>query len=412
MSTAASASHWRGGLARDGIHQVCCESGVLDILMHGSEQLLSRARPRLLLVAFNGAVANRGDKQAPFFSGKALAQELGLPLMAFSDPTLAGASDIGLAWYAGNYQMPGLSRDIASIIDSVATRFGVRPVLFGGSGGGFAVLQQMALLQSDPFGFAWNPQTSISDYVPDVVSLYLSTAFPHLRDRVEAGRSLELSERRKLLYGLLDEAGIIHDLRACPAALRGQLLYLQNADDWHVRKHAYTFLDPGPWTRLSRRAFGLPQGGACWFGSWGKGHAAPPRTMILQVLREIAAGVPARDIARALDDIEGVEAPYFSWSKCDGLVTGPEAAVRVEQGQVHVACKLSPVEKAHADAYEYAFYLMAGASRIDARWYRPDASAAFRLPQVDSPLSVKVFVRDALGSVRITRVPVPFVADP
>lgn len=392
-----------GGLVADGIHQIPCEGGVLDVLISGAAKLCSTENPGVVLVTFSGAVFNRGGKRPPFFSGRGVAKELGLPLVAFSDPTLALASDISLAWYAGNEQIPGLPRHIARIVESIATGCGVKPILFGGSGGGFAVLQQMTLLEVDAAGLVWNPQTSIAEYVPDAVALYIATAFPSLREQVLVLASRRVSERRQAMFELLEQSGIMHDLRSALSEIRGSVVYLQNSADWHVARHAKPFLEPGRWQRLSSRAFGLAELHGCLFGCWGKGHAPPPRALIVQVLRDIVKGVSARGIVSALDKAEGVS-PYFSWAKSDGVTDAPELDIKVSRGGVQISCRLSPVEKEHEGAFEYAFYLVAGGVRVAARAYQSDASAWFALPQGDEPLRVVAFVRDAIGSVRSRKV--------
>jgi len=434
-------------LHKDGIHHVPCESSVLDVLVIGSERLKDTRGICPLLVAFTAAQTNRTGRKAPFFSGREVAKSLGLPLIAISDPTLCLNDDIPLAWYAGNEAIPKLPHHIAKILFGIANRYEVRLILFGGSGAGFAVLSQLHILKCNATGFVWNPQTSISEYVPEVVRTYVSTAFPKLRDKADQTSQMSQHAARVLLKQLLNMADIHHDLITEPNR-QGSLLYIQNQGDWHhITKHAKPYLSRGKWSRLSARAFAEAGGrSACWFGNWSKkGHASPPKELIVRILSDLAAGKAITQIAGDLDTSLTENDIPFIWVGADDVREGSSVEVQVHDRQVDVLCVPNgtdalvskevvvtnrancSIEKVTLDheggdlvatvvfdapeTGEFAFYVYRNRERIHTQWYSPNPILRFGIKAEPGLYRVLVFLRAPDGTT-ITKYSNPVVLHP
>ena len=392
------------GFPRDGIYRILIGVESIDLMIQGSEILRAGRGGQPLLVPFSGAVSNRNDQRAPFFSGLGLSEALKLPLLAVSDPTMARSGDVSLAWYAGNDHLPNLPDLIAEIVDHFSETFSCKPLLIGGSGGGFAVLSVLPRLRLRATGLVWNPQTSIGEYGASAVASYLRAAFPRSAD--ENGLNGDASDevQRFSIQAILAESGIDHDLTGREKAGIGELLYLQNRGDWHLLKHAGPYLRTATWERLSAHSFRQKQGEmACWFGKWGTGHAVPPKAMLEKILAALAGGNSASQVAVLLDDKEGVEEPLV-WFDVDGapFLT---ALAEWRDGQVLARCELGASKGGYAP--ECAFYLLVDGQRVDARWYSNEPCACFSHAGGGDRLDVIAFIRDSLGNIRTARAPVP-----
>lgn len=400
----------RTGFCEDGIHRVFHGCGSVDYLLLGVDHFQSASPQRTLLVSFSGPVANRAGKMAPFFSGVGISRSLGLPLLAISDSTLARDGSIGLAWYAGNDSMPDLPEQVATILDSMAKQFNCQLVLFGGSGGGYAVLSQLPLLKADAAGVVWNPQTSISSYELNTVHTYLSVAFPLLMNRLENAITLEDAQRRELYKSMLDEVGIRHELNISPLAGKSScsLLYLQNRTDWHVKSHAVPFLKSSTWERNSSRSFILTSYPvACWFGDWGKGHAVPPKEMIESVLNGIVHGISMAQIAKELDMKSEDSEKIFSWFDAD-KISPPEIELRMDGNAIEAYCKVGHIA-GPGYPIEYAFYLIVNGQRTSVRWYKCEPDVRFDIPKEARDIKIAAFIRDSAGTIVHSTINVPVV---
>lgn len=161
---------------KNGIYIIELNGIKLEILIKDLEKAILCNRH--CLVVFGGALAKRGIP--PFFSGLNLSVELDTPLITISDPSLVFSEDLLLSWYAGNNLEKDLPQKIANILDSIFTTLNLKPILLGGSGGGYASLLQTSLLKTNVKSVVWNPQTKISNYNLDAVANYLSICFPEI----------------------------------------------------------------------------------------------------------------------------------------------------------------------------------------------------------------------------------------
>lgn len=382
------------GLCTDGIFRIGRGASSFDVMLTNSEALADAA-DRIVLVCFNAAVNDRKGKAVPFFSGKGVAQVLGLPLLSVDDPTLALNDDLCLAWYAGNEGLPGLTNLIADYLDRFSEKNRCRLVLFGGSGGGFAAISILEHLDVSATALVWNPQTDISKYRPDFVATYLSSAFPSLN--MSGVESLSPDAAQAVLAQQLTKAGVNFDITDWSAPGTSRLLYLQNFDDWHVPAHAAPFMSGGNWMRLGKRSFySADRGVASWFGSWGKGHVAPPQDLLCSALSALCAGEEVMDVAARLDRESISQYGSLPWFKADGAPALAHVSAQRKGGLVEVSASLEWDAQQFGDV-EYAYYVHRDWARVAVQWYSPSPSAAIECPPGKGTETVKVFVRDAFG---------------
>ncbi|MFM5204626.1 DUF6270 domain-containing protein [Aeromonas veronii] len=192
----------------------------------------------IVLICFSGAVGFRNGEPGPFYSGRGISHTLNLPLISISDPSLDAYLDLKLGWYGGNEKFPDCQSYIAKILDEISKALGVKLVIFGGSGGGFASIAISSMMSVSADVFVWNPQTSITGYVKEFTFQYATHAFKILN----AQKQISANSTEDELYSFFDMTGIIHDLRSLNFNQKSRIFYLQNNTDWHVEKHAHPFL--------------------------------------------------------------------------------------------------------------------------------------------------------------------------
>ncbi|MDN3904180.1 DUF6270 domain-containing protein [Arthrobacter sp. YD2] len=256
----------------EGVHSISLVDGnVLDVYL--SSAVNAKSVGRTLPVFFSGALTNREGTKPPYFSGATLGSQLGVPYMAISDPTLNLSEDLGLAWYAG-YEGGRVQDSIRELLELLSDRAAMHLLLIGGSGGGFASMYYASRLGSKASAFVWNPQTSITDYVPSSVHGFLKVALPNHK----------ASPRAKDDVSNLSDAGITSK----NVDFRGhRLLYLQNYNDWHVKSHLAPYLDS---SGLSYRGNGLYSNSSnqsVVISAFGEGHAVPEKALIASVIGEM-----------------------------------------------------------------------------------------------------------------------------
>ncbi|GHC50488.1 hypothetical protein GCM10010096_23060 [Alcaligenes pakistanensis] len=282
-------SPWSGHDVADGLYHFMDEGCYVDFLLGGMENLEAGSA---VLVCFSGALTSRDGTSAPFFSGVEMAKRLDIPVISVSDPTLGRSHELFLGWYAGHESFTDLPNRIAILLDSFVERTSARLVLMGGSGGGFASLLILSLLQTQlASAFVWNPQTSLARYSPGPVKRFLDVAFPALSDVNDLKTALQVS-------------GVPYSLDACAPTLVGKrhILYLQNRSDWHVKSHASPFLAKfGKGVQVSTEVFSFSTHLAYWEGDWGEGHLAPPKDIIASGLAAVIAGREPLTVALELE---------------------------------------------------------------------------------------------------------------
>lgn len=282
-------SPWMEEKLTDGVYHFTEDGRYVDMLLSGMEKM---EESNTVFVCFGGAVTSRTGTSAPFFSGVSIAKKLNAPMISVSDPTLSLSHQLGLGWYVGHEGFIDLPSYIARLLDSFVERTGARLIIFGGSGGGFASLLILSLLQTNNVSaFVWNPQTSIARYSLPSVRRFLEVAFP---------TNLSSSNIDKDLGA----TGVIFDLSSCVPLLsrEKQIVYLQNSSDWHAQMHAEPFLSKfGASEKASKEVFLFNNYLAYWEGNWGEGHIPPSQEIIISGLGLLLSGKSPLDTVLELE---------------------------------------------------------------------------------------------------------------
>lgn len=267
MKDFAESKEWN-----EGVHSISLVDGnVLDVYL--SSAINGRSVHRTLPVFFSGALTNREGTKPPYFSGATLGTQLAVPYMAISDPTLNVSGEIGLAWYAG-YEGGNIQDSISELLESLADHASMHLLLIGGSGGGFASMYYASRLGSKASAFVWNPQTSITDYVPSTVHGFLKVALPNH----EVGSLAQDSEAKLSAVGMTSKNVDFHGHR---------LLYLQNYNDWHVKSHLAPYLDSSGMSYRGNGLYSNSSNQSVVISAFGEGHAVPEKGLIAAVINEM-----------------------------------------------------------------------------------------------------------------------------
>lgn len=373
-SAFSEATEWQ-----DGLHSIKAEGGLpIDLLFVNVGRI--QEGQRVLPVFFSAAVGSRNAAPGPFFSGSGIAGAAGVAALCVADPSLAIDDKLALAWYAGSRRQR-TQEILERLLATVADRLAVELLLVGGSGGGFAALQLAGCLGGRASALAWNPQTDFLKYYRSAIRTYMETCFP------EAGEADSSGDAARLLA-----CGIEHQVLESYAAGRRprRLLYLQNADDdFHVARHAKPFVRAlGMQSVGSGKFAATNNAGIVWFGSWGRGHDAPPK----EVLRAL--------VERLID-------PSASADDCvEWLQSQQEASLGPGPGPLHVRAFIQddtlkvecfPSEAAAVGNLQYAFYVFSESERIQTAWYQASRSARFPVMADKLPTRVAGFAMDSHG---------------
>lgn len=144
MERPRSLARWKKQYSYEGVSQFLgsqIESGVHSIDFRGThlDLLVTCADSSTTLVSFHAALSPRA-KTLPSLQGSSVAKDVGVNLIAVSDPALA-KGDIDLGWFAGDSGTGPLRGTLAPLIRHAAEQLGTkRLILFGPSGGGYAAV--------------------------------------------------------------------------------------------------------------------------------------------------------------------------------------------------------------------------------------------------------------------------------
>lgn len=385
----------------DGVHRFFISGRQsLDILVKNFSSFSSRETPGVLYVALSGAVSNRSGKAAPFFSGVSMSSNFDGPFIAISDPVLAFDGELPLGWYAGYSECRNLPGLIAQMLDEVSGKLGCDLLLFGGSGGGYASLRISSLLRRPASVFVWNPQTSISEYVPSFVAKYIGVAFPEVSERIKFILEAPDSTQSALLSELFFQLDVHFDVTNIIVPDNVKVLILQNRSDWHVERHTKPFMKGRRWSKVGADGYVESVVGniGVYFGEWGRGHVAPDKSVILDVIFMLRDGGGVRSIVANFDG--GVSG---SFDKKIGVGVGVESRIVDPSLEVKAYCKEGVISVlCHCDrsseSDRFAFYLLRDGIRIDMRWYEESGAATFFVDSSLAGLEVVAFMRDRLGN--------------
>lgn len=337
------------------------------------------------LVFLSGAVSDRLGKKGPFFSGISLARELGMAFCSVADSTLSISEDLTLSWYAGNVAARKFQKNVAEVINHIAISVGKRPIIVGGSGGGFAALQIASMLSVRSSLLIWNPQTSIADYSPKFVHAYLSAAFP---DIYQAEIALDST-----LLNILKKTGINFDVRNLKLPDFVDVIYLQNENDWHVNAHLFPLMDNFHWENIHRNFYLRKdrKNYAVYIGKWGDGHAPIPKEMLKILVNKISLGFSSDDISGFLEkNYPALNEFIYDLSWNSFSLSSIDLDFFVEDDLLKVNAIL-PKNFKNAN---YAFYLLIDGLRTEISWYKKESFVEFKIPEGCKDVKVTVFIQN------------------
>ena len=221
------------------------------------------------LVVFNGAIP-LNVQHLPYFTGRGIAEDLGLNLIAVSDPVLIHR-DMTVAWYLGDETTGPLRPVLVPAIQHALTHLGGHTaIFFGASGGGFAAAHYAHHFPGCT-ALLINPRLTLERRARDKMATYL-----RLGHQLDSNGAMTDSVRTLLAeYGPTDltamaQRGLNHDL----------LIYQNFFDSTFLQHHLLPFLrvagtDPHCYVRLAND---------------GHGHVPIPPDTVRQILHILAAG--------------------------------------------------------------------------------------------------------------------------
>lgn len=383
-------------LLREGIYSLPVGDQTLDWMFTPN-----RTQSEYFLVGFSGAITNRNGSSAPFFSGKNVSKEVGVPLLAFSDPTLALNSNLPLAWYAGNEGFSDVFVKISEIIRAYSISLNSRPVLFGASGGGFASLSISDRLDVKHSVMVWNPQTSITKYNIKHVVEYVKTAFPSKQELLLSAK--DDTDLRRISREIMDNSHVINSVLNGRSNENSDILYLQNDTDWHVEAHAKPYINNKKLEPIQDGVYGDKwKKTIICFSNWGEGHAQMPKDFVVRVLADICKGLPVEKCALRLKDRFSRRGNTESPKKVKKSID--PKGVRFLSGDLCIAlfdaggCGFHKLES----GYEFAAYLYIDKKRVQSVWYQNKCIIKFDVSKYsNSEPDVLGFVRSGEIKVKI-----------
>lgn len=373
---------------KDGQYACVVENGSLEIMLSGFDH---SSNISYFMVGFNGAVSDREKKTPPFFSGLGLSNELQIPLLAISDPSLNMSDQCSIGWYAGNELIPNLPNIISELIVAVSERYNSIPILFGGSAGGYACLLQATLLPIQAKILVWNPQTNIYRYVYRFVLAYLKTAFPDtcvLAEQIEDSKMLSFLQRHLPHYSLIGK----------PIKDSIDILYFQNDSDWHLQDHAlpyffqYSLLHDGNGVYRNNTT-------TLQIGNWGNGHIPPPKPVLLRTIELMRNGYSSLDISHELVkefDVLKTQKYYLpSIKDADKNYLEYKCVRKDNRLCIEVSFNGQPIPK----EVQCAIYFIHKQERVKIVWYQQ--SSTFDITSFNFDFdAIQIFIKDVFGNLK------------
>lgn len=148
----------------EGLHSIHYEGKILDLLVKDRGA-------KTTLVVFSGALSPK-VKHTPAFSGLGLAEDTNVNLISVADPSM-DKGEITVAWYLGDSNTGPIAEVLSKIITHAAANLkGTRLILFGGSGGGYAVTH-LAHYFPESIAFVFNPRLNLELWSKKAIRIYL-----------------------------------------------------------------------------------------------------------------------------------------------------------------------------------------------------------------------------------------------
>ncbi|MBW5798987.1 hypothetical protein [Halomonas elongata] len=343
------------------------------------------------LVVFGGAVTNRKRRggKGPFFAGVRVSEELGMPLVSVSDPSLELSDTIGLAWYVGNQKIRRLPEFIAETLDAISKVSGKKLILAGGSGGGFACLLISSLMEHEANVVVWNPQTSIPEYVPGVVKNYLETAFPSSREKISKEWRYK-KKRKQIVFDVLRDEDVSHSIKI-ESLNSKKVIYFQNLSDWHVEKHCGKLMSEVKMKRGGKERL-IADGVSLYLGDWGNGHAPIPRELLKGVIRKIVRHDGDVGFNLRHKNLISSQVPLFALDEVSG-----DVSVSCSGGTIISFLSLSHPKLSTFPGVKYAFYFILNGKLLEKRWYSNNSKASFDIKGRSGSVRIVGFAKDCFG---------------
>lgn len=244
----------------------------------------SKSYKGVVLIGFHGAIEKRNKINPPYYYFRGVSDKANIPLISISDPSLELSDDLNLAWYLGDEENPLLPKLISNMLDCFILKSGAKLILAGGSGGGFSALniQSMMTKTKDTFTFAWNPQIYTYQYNDHFTRKYLKYCFP---DKL---KSINLDDcNHKKLVSLMKELTYCEVLQNKEITFKNRLILINGFDNNHLRKQIRPFVSSSE-VLIFNNDYIVFDDCSVYFGEWGYGHVAPPRELVVSIIREIA----------------------------------------------------------------------------------------------------------------------------
>lgn len=343
---------------------------------------------RCILVCFNAAIGDRRNKIGPFYSGRGLANKLGMPAILISDYLVTNNKDLSLAWYAGDENNLDFQCNIANFLDELFLFYKKPLILLGGSGGGFSGLAIASKLKARTFVISINPQTSISKYLSSSVDNYIRHAFLN-HNYLTVQNCSEF----------LDSNNIINNVCDIDYNDNITVLYMQNQSDiFHMINHVSPFIenkDLFPW---GDNSFIYKDNVGIFFGNWGVGHKSTPSITLIKLIRLIESDIALCRIMRFLENgadntiTNTVDKIVLTKYDCTINVN---AILENNYIETHInIIKRGILVKDINDIY-YAIYVLNNKNQVI---YRTSYSKTIKkIPYIEGAARVKVFVKDFFG---------------
>jgi hypothetical protein len=237
------------------------------------------AKPGTVLLCHFHGNSPRSGNELPVFTGLGVTSGIATSMFIPSDPVLGLDETLSLAWHFGCEGIRLQAITIRIVQKLQALLDAPRVVTWGGSGGGFAALRVAKNVQNS-IALVWNPQTDIAQYVPEFVARYRGVAFPAIA--ADCSFPSDGEQFPSLCTDLFS------------AGYQGNILYLQERSDWHVKAHLEPFLRNfcgkvlSDVTDSSKFSGFVTKQLYLHLGHWGDGHIQPSKEVVARLLGHLS----------------------------------------------------------------------------------------------------------------------------
>lgn len=369
------------------IYDIKTKNSTVSLLTKGFNSSTKKASP--ILVMFSGAIKREDNTFPPFFSGRGLSDEVRLPLVSISDPSLTANKNLALGWYAGNERIPDLQVIISRILTHFQKIQNSRLILIGGSGGGFAAAVQANLIKNNVHALIWNPQTNISTYHQPAVHQYIKSGFSQIDDNFSNDIPYNSATR-------LSKHNIIYDLKLQKRNINNLIVYLQNHSDSHLQKHLKPYSAKFSWDKVSKNLFQSKSNQILHISNWGEGHVPPPKEKIKQIISILATNITIDQTAEAILRLTANDAADIDSNiTMDEIEDHITASIEQATGVIRIALSSQEIKN---NKFKLALYTFSANKRIQTFKYQD--LETFQVNQLDKITHITVFLKNSFGIIQ------------